>query len=84
MLRSRNGGSARKQIKVAAPRCQEFPHLGPSALIPSLFVCIPTAEDEATPKKNVVSIVESIACRLGNTHAVCQRCYIHPAIIDDL
>ncbi len=32
-------------------------------------------------KKNVVRAVESVAKRLGNTKAVCRKCYIHPAIL---
>jgi DNA topoisomerase-1 len=37
---------------------------------------------EAQAKKNVVRAVESVAKRLGNTKAVCRKCYIHPAIFD--
>ena len=33
-------------------------------------------------KKNIVRAVESVAQRLGNTKAVCRKCYIHPAILD--
>ena len=33
-------------------------------------------------KRNIVKAVEVVAKRLGNTKAVCRRCYIHPAIID--
>jgi len=33
-------------------------------------------------KRNIVKAVEAVAKRLGNTKAVCRRCYIHPAIID--
>jgi DNA topoisomerase I len=29
-----------------------------------------------------VQAVESVAKRLGNTKAVCRKCYIHPAIFD--
>jgi len=35
---------------------------------------------EAT--RNVVAAVESVAKRLGNTKAVCRKCYIHPAILN--
>ena len=38
----------------------------------------PTSE----AKKNIVRAVESVAKRLGNTKAVCRKCYIHPAILD--
>src|SRR5206468_10448092 len=33
-------------------------------------------------KKNVVSAIEQVAERLGNTPAVCRRCYVHPQVID--
>jgi len=33
-------------------------------------------------KRNVVSAVAEVAERLGNTPAVCRKCYIHPAIFD--
>jgi DNA topoisomerase-1 len=36
----------------------------------------------AEAKRNVVSAIESVAKRLGNTRAVCRKCYIHPAILD--
>jgi DNA topoisomerase-1 len=37
---------------------------------------------EAEAKRNIVRAVESVAERLGNTAAVCRKCYIHPAIVD--
>ncbi|HJZ74926.1 MAG TPA: hypothetical protein VKE51_24485, partial [Vicinamibacterales bacterium] len=33
-------------------------------------------------KRNVVKAIESVAKKLGNTRAVCRKCYIHPAILD--
>src|SRR6185369_5675228 len=33
-------------------------------------------------KKIVARVVESVAARLGNTRAVCRKCYIHPEVID--
>jgi DNA topoisomerase-1 len=33
-------------------------------------------------KKNVVAAIESVAARLGNTKAVCRKCYVHPAVVD--
>jgi len=33
-------------------------------------------------KKNIVRAVEAVAKQLGNTKAVCRKCYIHPAVID--
>jgi DNA topoisomerase-1 len=41
-----------------------------------------TFDSEAQAKRNIVRAVESVAKKLGNTKAVCRRCYIHPAILD--
>ena len=39
--------------------------------------------DSATGrKKNIAKAVESVARQLGNTKAVCRRCYIHPAVLE--
>jgi DNA topoisomerase-1 len=39
-------------------------------------------DSSAQAKRNIVQAVESVAKRLGNTKAVCRKCYIHPAIFD--
>jgi Topoisomerase IB len=39
-------------------------------------------DTKAQMKKNLVAAVESVASRLGNTPAVCRKCYIHPQIFD--
>jgi len=39
-------------------------------------------DSEARAKKNIVSAIEQVAKRLGNTRAVCRKCYVHPAVID--
>jgi len=39
-------------------------------------------ETEAKRKRAVVRAVEKVAKHLGNTPAICRRCYIHPAIFD--
>jgi DNA topoisomerase-1 len=37
--------------------------------------------DNPPSKKNVRAVITDIAAELGNTVAVCRRCYIHPAVI---
>jgi DNA topoisomerase-1 len=32
--------------------------------------------------RNVVRAVEKVAERLGNTAAICRRCYVHPAVLE--
>ena len=36
----------------------------------------------AQAKRNIVAAIEQVAMKLGNTKAVCRKCYIHPAILD--
>ena len=36
----------------------------------------------AQAKKNIVTAIESVASLLGNTPAVCRKCYVHPKILD--
>ncbi len=33
-------------------------------------------------KHNIVAAIEAVSKRLGNTKAVCRKCYVHPAVID--
>jgi DNA topoisomerase I len=39
-------------------------------------------DSQARARKNVVRAIEEVARRLGNTRAVCRKCYVHPAVID--
>jgi DNA topoisomerase-1 len=32
-------------------------------------------------KRNIVQAIDAVARKLGNTRAVCQKCYIHPATV---
>lgn len=37
---------------------------------------------EAEAKQNVVKAIEIAASKLGNTPAICKKCYVHPLIIE--
>lgn len=39
-------------------------------------------DSQAKAKRNVVEAIQRVAKRLGNTPAVCKKCYIHPVIFD--
>ena len=39
-------------------------------------------ETEPDAKRHVVEMVKRVAKQLGNTPAVCRKCYIHPAVLD--
>lgn len=37
---------------------------------------------ETQARKNIVEAINGVAQRLGNTRAVCRKCYVHPAVLD--
>jgi DNA topoisomerase-1 len=39
-------------------------------------------DTKAQAKKNVVAAIEAVSVKLGNTPAVCKKCYIHPHVLD--
>ena len=39
-------------------------------------------ESDTQAKRNVVAAIESVAQQLGNTPAICRKCYVHPAVIE--
>jgi DNA topoisomerase I len=43
---------------------------------------VATFTSQTQAKKNIVQAIESVAKKLGNTKAVCRKCYVHPAVLD--
>ncbi|HEY2705704.1 MAG TPA: DNA topoisomerase IB [Candidatus Dormibacteraeota bacterium] len=39
-------------------------------------------DSQAQAKRNLLSAIDTVAARLGNTRAVCRTCYIHPAVVE--
>ncbi len=39
-------------------------------------------DSKAAAKRNLTKAIERVAERLGNTQAICRKCYVHPAIIE--
>ena len=39
-------------------------------------------ESQTQAKKNIVQAIRCVAERLGNTPAVCRKCYVHPAVLE--
>ncbi|WP_285047558.1 DNA topoisomerase IB [Paracoccus sp. SSJ] len=39
-------------------------------------------DSEAAARRNLHKAIATVAARLGNTPAICRKCYVHPAIID--
>ena len=43
---------------------------------------LPATRTKAARRRNVVRAVEQVAARLGNTVAICRKCYVHPVVFD--
>ena len=39
-------------------------------------------DSQTQAKKNLVRAIESVSAKLGNTPAICRKCYIHPVIME--
>src|SRR5437588_128173 len=40
------------------------------------------ARSERVARKRVVQAIDVVSARLGNTRAICRKCYVHPAILE--
>ena len=40
------------------------------------------ARSERVARKRVVQAIDIVSARLGNTRAICRKCYVHPAILE--
>jgi len=39
-------------------------------------------KSQAEARRNILRAIETVAKRLGNTPAVCRKCYVHPSILE--
>jgi DNA topoisomerase-1 len=42
----------------------------------------PAGDTDAARKRTLLRAIEQVSAALGNTPAVCRKCYIHPAVLD--
>jgi len=50
----------------------------------AMLLASDTVEETQTDRKQrVVAVIKDVAKRLGNTPAICRKCYVHPAIVDE-
>jgi DNA topoisomerase-1 len=40
-----------------------------------------SADTQSAAKRNVTQAIERVAAKLGNTPAICRKCYVHPEVI---
>ena len=61
--------------------CKDFRTWAGSVTALQIMAHIEDFDGEAGGKRNIVSIVDGVAARLGNTRTICKKYYIHPALI---
>ena len=53
-----------------------------TVLAAKALAALTACRSAADAKRRIAEAVESVSKRLGNTKAVCRKCYIHPAVLD--
>ena len=71
-----------KEITGQEVTSKDFRTWAGTVLAAQLLKELDVASSGAHAKRNIVRVVEMVAEKLGNTKAVCRKCYIHPAIFD--
>jgi DNA topoisomerase-1 len=71
-----------KQITGSDFTAKDFRTWIGTVLAATAFREFETVTSERQAKKNIGMVVESVAKILGNTPAVCRRCYVHPDVIN--
>jgi DNA topoisomerase-1 len=61
---------------------KDFRTWGGSVFILGLLLQAEPAGSEREANHAIVEAIKGTAERLGNTPAVCRKCYIHPAVLD--
>jgi DNA topoisomerase-1 len=71
-----------REVTGEAFTAKDFRTWAGTVLAAHALAAAPSVTSEPAARRMVVSAIESVAKRLGNTTAVCRKCYIHPAILD--
>ena len=70
------------EISGEAITAKDFRTWAATNLAAELLAELEKFDSEAAAKKEVVRAVENVAMKLGNTPAICRKCYIHPAVFE--
>jgi DNA topoisomerase I len=62
--------------------CKDFRTWAGTVHALNMMVDLVPFETLAECKKNVLGIIDGVACKLGNTRAVCKKYYIHPQLFE--
>lgn len=71
-----------KEISGADVTAKDFRTWAGTTLAALALQELGAATEPLPPKKSVLRVVEAVSKLLGNTPAICRKCYIHPAIFE--
>jgi len=61
---------------------KDFRTFTATVLVAQALAACASCDSLSAVKKNIVSAIEQVAKKLGNTRTVCRKCYVHPAILN--
>ena len=61
---------------------KEFRTWAGTVLAARALAARPRHRNEQLARRELLAAVDEVAARLGNTRAICRRCYIHPAVVE--
>ncbi|WP_017998689.1 DNA topoisomerase IB [Paracoccus sp. N5] len=71
-----------REISGRAVTAKDFRTWTGTVLAAMALAASEAVDSEAAAKRNVRDAIATVAATLGNTPAICRKCYVHPAIID--
>ena len=70
-----------KRISGADLTAKDFRTWAGTVLAAMALAELEEVDSQARAKKNVTKAIERVSARLGNTPAICRKCYVHPEIV---
>jgi DNA topoisomerase-1 len=61
---------------------KNFRTWGGTVLAAGALCEFPAPASDSAFKRSIVRAVDSVSAKLGNTRAVCRKCYVHPAVFE--
>ncbi len=71
-----------REISGADVTAKDFRTWAGTVLAAAALVELEDFETDARAKHNVNAAVKKVAARLGNTPAICRKCYVHPDLLE--
>ena len=70
------------QVSGEEVTAKDFRTWAGTKLAAQMLAALERFDTEAKNKKEIVRAVEAVAKQLGNTPAICRKCYVHPAVLE--